>query len=117
MNPPEAQAVNNSLETLRNLQALDADRDDKLTPLGYHLAALPVDPRLGKMLLLGAVFRCLNPILTIAASLAYRSPFVSPLDKREEADKAKRAMCMVSIWPRVGEYPGLSTSRPVLYVG
>lgn len=95
MNPPEAKAVNNSLETLRYLQALDPDREDRLTPLGYHLASLPVDPRIGKMLLLGAVFRCLNPVLTIAAALAYRPPFVAPLEKRDEADKAKRSLRVV----------------------
>jgi len=62
---------------------------EELTPLGVHLAALPVDPRIGKMMLFGAIFRCLDPVLVIAASLAFRSPFLSPMDKREEADKVK----------------------------
>ena len=48
-----------------------------LTPLGYHLAGLPVDVRIGKLMLFGAIFRCLDPVLTIAASLSFRSPFVS----------------------------------------
>lgn len=48
-----------------------------LTPLGWHLACLPVDVRIGKLMLLGAIFRCLDPALTIAASLAFKSPFVS----------------------------------------
>ena len=50
-----------------------------LTPLGYHLATLPVSPRIGKMIVYGAIFGCLSPILTIAASLSFRSPFVAPL--------------------------------------
>lgn len=41
------------------------------------------------MLILGAVFNCLDPVLTIAAVLAHRSPFVMPVDKKFEADKAK----------------------------
>ncbi len=74
----------------RLLQAIDEERGDKLTPLGYHLASLPVDPRIGKMLLFGAVFQCLDPILTIAASMSFRSPFLAPIDKRDEAEMAKQ---------------------------
>ena len=46
-------------------QALDLR--EYLTPLGYHLAALPVNVRVGKMMLYGTIFRCLDPVLTIAA--------------------------------------------------
>lgn len=49
VNPPEPQAITTSLECLRDLQAVDPDQGDQLTPLGYHLASLPVDPRLGKV--------------------------------------------------------------------
>jgi ATP-dependent RNA helicase DHX36 len=49
-----------------------------------------VDPRIGKMMIFGSVFRCLEPVLTIAASMSFRSPFVSPIDKRDEADRSKR---------------------------
>lgn len=37
------------------------------------------------MLLLGSIFRCLEPVLTIAAIMSLKSPFTSPMDKREEA--------------------------------
>lgn len=40
-----------------------------LTPLGYHLAHLPMDARVGKLLLIAAILQCLDPILTIAAAL------------------------------------------------
>lgn len=43
------------------------------------------------MLLIGAIFQCINPAMTIAAALAYRSPFVLPLNRKEEADEAKRS--------------------------
>ncbi len=55
------------------------DEDEELTSLGYHLARLPVEPRIGKMILFGAMFCCLDPILTIAASLSFKDPFVIPL--------------------------------------
>lgn len=93
VNPPDTIAVDNSLNMLRDMQAIDKNDGDKLTPLGYHLASLPVDPRIGKMIVFGAIFQCLDPILTIAASLSFRSPFCSPLDKRDEADERKRAFC------------------------
>lgn len=55
------------------------DEDEQLTPLGYHLAKLPVDPQAGKMLLLAAMFSCLDPIASIASSISYKDPFVCPL--------------------------------------
>ena len=65
------------------------DDKENLTSLGEHLASLPVDVRVGKMLLYGAVLGAW-PVLTIAAVLGGRSPFVAPLDKRDDADAAKR---------------------------
>lgn len=46
MDPPESRAIELSLDLLRTLNALDAN--ENLTPLGYHLAKLPLDPRTGK---------------------------------------------------------------------
>lgn len=43
------------------------------------------------MLLMGSIFQCLNPALTIAAALAYRNPFVLPINRKEEADAAKQS--------------------------
>lgn len=84
---PEEQAVTNALEVLHQLNALDAN--EELTPLGYHLAALPVDPRVGKMILFGAIFSCLDPVLTVASVLGFKDPFVSPLGKQKEAEVAR----------------------------
>ncbi|XP_027745036.1 putative ATP-dependent RNA helicase DHX57 [Empidonax traillii] len=85
--PPRTESLQASKVRLQALGALTPD--EKLTPLGYHLASLPVDVRIGKLMLFGTIFRCLDPALTIAASLAFKSPFVSPWDKREEANKKK----------------------------
>jgi HrpA-like RNA helicase len=59
---------------------------EEVTPLGQHMTAMPVDPRVAKMLIHGALLRCTSPILTIAAAMAHnRSFFFSPPDKRQDA--------------------------------
>ncbi|XP_015273563.1 PREDICTED: putative ATP-dependent RNA helicase DHX57 [Gekko japonicus] len=85
--PPTSDSLRASKLRLQDVGALTSD--EKLTPLGYHLASLPVDVRIGKLMLFGTIFRCLDPALTIAASRTYKTPFVSPWDKREEAFKKK----------------------------
>ncbi|RVE56430.1 hypothetical protein OJAV_G00221220 [Oryzias javanicus] len=92
--PPAAESLDAAKHRLQDLGALTAD--EMLTPLGYHLACLPVDVRIGKLMLFGAIFRCLDPALTIAASLAFKSPFVSPWDKREEANEKKLAFAVAN---------------------
>lgn len=87
LEPPATDAMESAISRLREVAALDSDNE--LTPLGWHLAGLPVDVRIGKVLLFGAIFRCLDSALTIAAALSYRSPFASPFGKREEAKKKK----------------------------
>lgn len=89
LQPPETRAVQNAIDLLKTIGALD--EMEELTSLGRHLSTLPLDPRVGKMLLMGAIFQCLEPVLTIAASLSYRNPFVLPIDRKEEADEAKRS--------------------------
>ncbi|GKA13759.1 DExH-box ATP-dependent RNA helicase DExH1 isoform X1 [Tanacetum coccineum] len=89
LQPPDALSVQNAVELLKTIGALD--EAEELTPLGRHLCTLPVEPNIGKMLLMGSIFQCVNPILTIAAALASRSPFVLPINRKEEADEAKRS--------------------------
>ncbi|XP_033106409.1 putative ATP-dependent RNA helicase DHX57 isoform X2 [Anneissia japonica] len=88
LQPPPASNISDAINRLCNLGALNKAQD--LTSLGYHLASLPVDVRIGKLMLFGAIFRCLDPVLTIAAILSYRSPFVAPFGKKEEADKKRK---------------------------
>ncbi|KAG8598146.1 hypothetical protein GDO81_002511 [Engystomops pustulosus] len=74
--PPPALIVRNAVQMLKTIDAMDTWED--LTELGHHLADLPVEPHLGKMVLCAVVLKCLDPILTIACTLAYRDPFVLP---------------------------------------
>eukprot|EP00271_Cylindrocystis_brebissonii_P016940 TRINITY_DN4199_c0_g3_i1.p1 TRINITY_DN4199_c0_g3~~TRINITY_DN4199_c0_g3_i1.p1 ORF type:complete len:416 (-),score=36.57 TRINITY_DN4199_c0_g3_i1:441-1598(-) len=88
LTPPSREALSAALRNLRDIQALSPTED--VTPLGRHLARLPVDVRVGKMLLFGCVLRCLSPILTVAAAMSARSPFVSPMDRREDANASRQ---------------------------
>uniref|UniRef100_A0A672HHI3 Putative ATP-dependent RNA helicase DHX57 n=1 Tax=Salarias fasciatus TaxID=181472 RepID=A0A672HHI3_SALFA len=90
--PPAMGSLDAARHRLRDLGALTAE--EKLTPLGYHLACLPVDVRIGKLMLFGAIFRCLDPALTIAASLAFKSPFLH--GKRDEANEKKLAFAVAN---------------------
>ncbi|XP_034188287.1 ATP-dependent DNA/RNA helicase DHX36 [Osmia lignaria lignaria] len=87
MNPPNWEAIDLSLNLLRTLNALD--NDENLTPLGYHLAQLPVDPRTGKMIIWAALFSCVEPVFAIAASLSFKHAFYCPLGKEAEAKQKK----------------------------
>jgi len=86
LTPPDTLAVKGALTILERIGALDRN---ELTALGRHLSMIPADLRLGKLLVYGAAFGCLDACLTIAATLTLKSPFVSPQAKRDEAKAAK----------------------------
>ncbi|KAA0717455.1 putative ATP-dependent RNA helicase YTHDC2 [Triplophysa tibetana] len=84
--PPHLHAVKNAVQMLKTIDAMDPW--ENLTELGCHLADLPVEPHLGKMVLCAVVLKCLDPILTIACTLAHREPFVLP----SQASQKRMAM-------------------------
>ncbi|XP_053315426.1 ATP-dependent DNA/RNA helicase DHX36 [Spea bombifrons] len=90
MDPPSQRATCLAINHLLELNALD--KREELTPLGFHLARLPVEPHIGKMILFGALFCCLDPVLTIAASLSFKDPFIIPLGKEKIADARRREL-------------------------
>ncbi|KAI8788572.1 ATP-dependent RNA helicase DHX57 [Biomphalaria glabrata] len=85
---PSLEAIQGAVKRLTDLGALDDNAD--LTPLGYHVGSLPVDVRIGKLMLFGAIFRCLDSTLTIAATLSFKSPFVSPFGLKQESDEKRK---------------------------
>ena len=82
---PEAKFINDGYRTLQELAALNEKR--QLTPLGKRLARLPIDPRLGRMLLASADEGCVNDVLTIVSALSVQDPRDRPFDKRQAADE------------------------------
>lgn len=87
--PPSPAAVDAAMRSLTALDAL-TEEDEKLTPLGRLLASLPVHPALGKMIVLGIIFRCLDPMIVLGAAAQERPLFVSPPDKKHDVDIVKQ---------------------------
>ncbi|KAK6346458.1 ATP-dependent RNA helicase A [Orbilia blumenaviensis] len=87
--PPSAVSIEAALSQLRGLGALE--KDETLTNLGKVLATMPVEPSLGKMILLGVIFKCLDPMIILGAAGGSRDLFVTPLERKKEAQTIKSA--------------------------
>jgi len=93
LDPPDPRAIQFSMELLQTMSAITmGNNTENLTPLGYHLAQLPMNPQTGKMVLLAAIFSCLDPVLSVAASLSFKDAFLIPLGKEKAADFAKQGL-------------------------
>ncbi len=86
LDPPKPDAVRDGYRTLFELGAIDQQQE--LTEIGRRLSRLPVDPRIGRMILAGSEEGCLPEMLIIAAALEVQDPRERPLEKQEAADKA-----------------------------
>ena len=86
LDPPKPNALKDGRQTLTELGALD--EKGELTELGRKLARMPVDPRIGRMILAAAEEGCLAEVLVIAAVLEIRDPRDRPVDKQQAADEA-----------------------------
>ena len=89
LDPPSTKNIRRAIDSLIDVKALTTAED--LTPLGRQLARLPLDVFLGKLILLGTIFGCLDAMLTIAAILSSKSPFSAPMGMRSQADVARLA--------------------------
>ncbi|RCI08563.1 hypothetical protein L249_4778 [Ophiocordyceps polyrhachis-furcata BCC 54312] len=89
LDPPLAKNIRRAIDALVDVRALTPG--EELTPLGRQLARLPLDVFLGKLILLGTVFKCLDMAITVAAILSSKSPFSAPFGQRAQADKARMA--------------------------
>ncbi|EQL02767.1 DEAD-like helicase [Ophiocordyceps sinensis CO18] len=87
LDPPSAKNIRRAIDALIDVRALTTAED--LTPLGRQLARLPLDVFLGKLILLGTVFKCLDMAITVAAILSSKSPFSAPFGQRAQADNAR----------------------------
>jgi ATP-dependent RNA helicase HrpA len=83
---PKDAMVREGLETLREIRAIEDD--GRLTKVGRALARLPIDPRIGRMVLAAGDEGCLNEVLIIASALSVQDPRLRPMDKRDAADEA-----------------------------
>jgi HrpA-like RNA helicase len=85
--PPSSAAVDAAIDELVNLGALT--KSEELTPLGRLLETLPVHPRLGKMIVMGIIYRCLDPMIILAAASGDRSLFTHPPGLKKAAESAR----------------------------
>ena len=88
VDPPDSRQISDGFRLLFELQAVDEQRG--ITELGRQLAKLPVDPRLGRMLLAAQREGCLSEALIIVAALAIQDPRERPLEKQQAADEKHR---------------------------
>ena len=73
--PPNTSRLHEAFDHLLQIGAITSISDEdeslfRLTPLGYHLSHLPMDAKVGKILVVGCVLNCVEPALTIAAALS-----------------------------------------------
>ena len=88
LEPPSLEQVRASVQALLAIGAVLPQASLPLTALGFHLAKLPVDVRVGKMLIMACLLGVQEPVLTIAAALGSKPLFVTPPSRREEARQA-----------------------------
>jgi len=84
--PPDYRQIKDGYQTLHELGAID--ENNQLTPLGGMLARLPIDPRIGRMVLAAREEGCLDDVLVIASALTVQDPRERPLDMQQAADEA-----------------------------
>lgn len=85
LDPPDVRYVRDAYKLLQELGAVD--QQNQLTAIGRKLAHLPVDPRIGRMLLAAGEHHCLREVLIIAAGLSLPDPRERPLESAAAADE------------------------------
>ncbi|XP_045521855.1 ATP-dependent DNA/RNA helicase DHX36-like isoform X2 [Pieris brassicae] len=90
--PPAEKTVEWAVSHLQKCGALN--KTETLTPLGWHLARLPVHPAAGKLLLFGALFGCLDRAASVAAVWSFKDPFLLVIGKETEVKAVKRRLAM-----------------------
>src|SRR5204863_3810797 len=94
--PPTARQIADGYRQLFGLGAIGSapptgrgsNADRVLTPLGLSLARLPVDPRIGRLLLAAREFHCASEMVILAAALSIQDPRDRPQALREQSDRA-----------------------------
>ncbi len=93
LDPPDRRSIRDGVALLHELGALDPTEQDphrRLTPLGRRISALPIDPRLARMVLEADRNGCVQEVLVIAAALSIQDPRERPVDKQEAAAEKHR---------------------------
>ncbi|MCP4306002.1 MAG: ATP-dependent RNA helicase HrpA [bacterium] len=90
LDPPDSRSIRDGVALLEEVGALDlegADPRRRLTKIGRNLARLPLDVRIGRMVLEADRNMCLSEVEVIAAALSIQDPRERPLEKEQQADQ------------------------------
>jgi ATP-dependent helicase HrpA len=121
--PPDRRSIDDGIALLHELGALDAakERDEpRLTPLGRTLAQLPVDPRLGRMVVEAGRRGCVREVMILAAALSIQDVRERPADHQQAADEAHRRfahpdsdfLAVLALWEHLrAQQKALSSSQ------
>ncbi|MEK6245531.1 MAG: ATP-dependent RNA helicase HrpA [Pseudomonadota bacterium] len=109
LDPPSPRAITDGYDLLAELGAVGEDKE--LTETGRELARLPLDPRVGRMLVAARAEGCLEQMLVVAAALSVQDPRDRPLEKAAAADErhAKFAdehsdfLAFLKLWKAYGQ--------------
>ncbi|WP_281180404.1 ATP-dependent RNA helicase HrpA [Endozoicomonas ascidiicola] len=88
VDPPDSKAINDGFKLLQELGAVGKDR--RITSVGRQLGQLPVDPRLGRMLIEANKNNAVHEVSIIVSALAAQDPRERPQDKQQAADQLHR---------------------------
>ena len=86
--PPQGRAIADGYQLLQEVGAVDDTNE--LTPLGHKLAKLPLDPRVGRMILAALDNACLTEMLIVASALSVQDPRDRPMEHQQAADEAHK---------------------------
>ena len=117
--PPDGKAISDGFNLLQELSAVN--RENQLTPLGRQLARLPIDPRLGRMLLEGARLGSLQEVLIVTSALSVQDPRERPPERQQAADQAHAQWkdvdsdfaALVNLWRGFEEQRQALTANPL----
>ncbi|MGO1594808.1 MAG: ATP-dependent RNA helicase HrpA, partial [Ancrocorticia sp.] len=87
IDPPEERAVRAGMQLLEEIGAVDTRHGTRLTKIGHQLSRLPLDPRLGRMLIEAQRNGCASEVLILVAALSVQDVRERPTEKRAQADQ------------------------------
>ena len=110
LSPPSAKAISEGHRTLEEISAMD--KEESLTDIGYKLARLPLDPRLGRMLIEASKRGVLDAVLIMVGGMSVMDVRDRPQEKQAEADTAHKKfndeesdfMTLLHIWSAVSAF-------------
>ncbi len=120
--PPDNRNITDGVRLLQELGAIKEENSGKavLTKIGRSLAKLPIDPRLGRMVLSAAHLGALKEVMVIVAALSIQDPRERPTEKQQAADEKHRRfndkesdfLAYVNLWDYISEQQkALSSSQ------